>query len=281
MAQSPGERTGSHEKFEQPLFFSGKGKRGYTASEKSGMSPNGDRVNYSTTSGIVESSNYRPEFNTVQQVKNQMTYGAAEEKISGKSLGDLMQNFSDGKSSGGLFSGRGTMGGVSQTQQSSRPTGMVSQVINRIQEIAQQVKQSRVNVRPQQISARFLLQPKHLGSVLLKLQFHEDTLRGTILTQSKDTKQTLERQMPAIREALSHQNLVAQDLRVEVRPEMSADSRQSFEQQLAEEFSGGRQQQTEPESGSPVDPSLADAAESESAEQDRELHLHGTVEYYA
>ena len=193
---------------------------------------------------------------------------------------EFFQSGADGNGAGGFTGSRFSPTGNMTSGAQNNSSGVMQQVVDRIQEMARQVKASRYQAHPGQITARLSLQPRHLGSVLLKLQFQENNLQGTIMTTSRESRQAIESQMPAIREALAQQNTVVQDLRVEVRPEGAGNGRDLFDQELAEQFSGKREHSSQGHSGLHTGVGT-DSGESEMHPTNSHVHLHGTVEYYA
>ena len=127
------------------------------------------------------------------------------------------------------------MGGVNQAENRAP---VIQQVIEKLQSITHQVKANQVMHNAQNIKAQISLKPAHLGAVLLSLRFQENMLHGTIITSTHEAKHSIEKQLPAIRDAVQYQNISLQDIKIEVRADMNQEQRQSFAEQFAREQSG-------------------------------------------
>jgi|GEM_PF-2943212 len=135
---------------------------------------------------------------------------------------------------------------IGGTNQADNRVSVIQQVIDKLQSITQQVKANLVAQNAQNINARISLKPAHLGTVLLSLRFQENRLHGTIITSTHEAKQSIERQMPAIREAVQLQNISLQDIKIEVRTNINHEQRQSFADQFTREHSGSEHQHQTP-----------------------------------
>lgn len=117
---------------------------------------------------------------------------------------------------------------VSEVLANGQPKAPVFQVIQKIEAMVQAAKAQRTLNQPQALKAQLVLHPKHLGSVHLNLQFHDDTLSGTILAASKEVKALIEHSLPALKHALHNQHTGVNHLDVEVRSELSQENAQNW-----------------------------------------------------
>lgn len=117
---------------------------------------------------------------------------------------------------------------VSEVLANGQPKTPMFQVIQKIEAMVQAAKAQRTLNQPQALKASLVLHPKHLGSVHLNLQFHDDTLSGTILAASKEVKALIEHSLPALKHALHNQHTGVNHLEVEVRSDLSQENGQNW-----------------------------------------------------
>ncbi|MCF7802843.1 MAG: flagellar hook-length control protein FliK [Candidatus Marinimicrobia bacterium] len=193
----------------------------------------------------------------------------------------------DGESSSqsGLFSQALSDAGQNAGMAKMAPEqSIMTQVIERIQSITQQVKSFNASQQVQNINAQIQLKPATLGSVLLSLKFSENTLQGTIYTSSNETKQTIEKQMPVIREAIQHHNVALNDIKVEVRPDMQQEQRQSFADQFMREHSqSGTERDARQAAGSSLNrgTGIETQVDQEPTQPFHPTGTGGSIEFYA
>lgn len=117
---------------------------------------------------------------------------------------------------------------VTEVFANGQPKVPLYQVIQKIEAMVQAAKAQQSLNQPQALKAQLVLHPKHLGSLHLNLQYHDDTLSGTILAASKETKLLIEHSLPALKQALHAQHTMVNHLDVEVRSDLPQDNAQNW-----------------------------------------------------
>lgn len=121
---------------------------------------------------------------------------------------------------------------------------VMHQVIERIQAMAKQMQSAQLRNTGNWMQAKITLRPQQLGAVLLNLRFKDNTLQGKILTGNIQTKQTIEKNLPAIHDAMARQHTGISDIRVEVRPASGNTEYSGFQREFSGQQSQAREQQT-------------------------------------
>ncbi len=121
------------------------------------------------------------------------------------------------------------------SSQNINARSVLAQVVQKIESMVQTAKIQQNSMQSNVLNANLALRPQSLGSVMMNLRFHQDSLSGLITTATKEAKSLIEANLPAIKEALQQQNTVVQNIEVEVRPDLEQEHEGAFAQEFSQQ----------------------------------------------